>query len=72
MKVRFCKIINIEINILILDEFINYLDVDVKDELKRVLKEYKGIILLVFYEFEFYRDVIIEIWNCEDWIIKII
>lgn len=41
-KVRLCKIINNETNILILDEPTNHLDVDAKDELKRALKEYKG------------------------------
>lgn len=66
-KVRLCKIINNETNILILDEPTNHLDVDAKDELKRALKEYKGTILLVSHEPEFYRDIITETWNCEDW-----
>ncbi|OOM09315.1 ABC-F family ATP-binding cassette domain-containing protein [Clostridium saccharobutylicum] len=70
-KVRLCKIINTETNILILDEPTNHLDVDAKDELKRALKEYKGTILLVSHEPEFYRDVITETWNCEDWTLKI-
>lgn len=46
-KVRLCKLINNETNILILDEPTNHLDVDAKDELKRALKEYRGSILLV-------------------------
>lgn len=71
-KVRLCKIINNETNILILDEPTNHLDVDAKDELKRALKEYKGTILLVSHEPEFYRDIITETWNCEDWTTKII
>ncbi|MFL0166749.1 ribosomal protection-like ABC-F family protein [Candidatus Clostridium helianthi] len=70
-KVRLCKIINNETNILILDEPTNHLDVDAKDELKRALKEYKGTILLVSHEPEFYRDIITETWNCEDWTTKI-
>jgi ATPase subunit of ABC transporter with duplicated ATPase domains len=71
-KVRLCKIINNETNILILDEPTNHLDVDAKEELKRALKEYKGSILLVSHEPEFYRDVVTETWNCEDWTTKII
>jgi ATPase subunit of ABC transporter with duplicated ATPase domains len=71
-KVRLCKIINNETNILILDEPTNHLDVDAKDELKRALKEYKGTILLVSHEPDFYRDIITETWNCEDWTTKIV
>ena len=70
-KVRLCKILNNETNILILDEPTNHLDVDAKDELKRALKEYKGSILLVSHEPEFYRDVVNETWNCEDWTLKV-
>lgn len=71
-KVRLCKLINRESNILILDEPTNHLDVDAKEELKRALKEYKGTILLVCHEPEFYKDVVTEVWNCEDWTNKII
>ena len=41
-KVRLCKLINRESNILVLDEPTNHLDVDAKDELKRALMAYKG------------------------------
>ncbi|KHD36751.1 heme ABC transporter ATP-binding protein [Clostridium acetobutylicum] len=70
-KVRLCKLINNETNILILDEPTNHLDVDAKDELKRALKEYRGSILLVCHEPEFYKDVVTDVWNCEDWTTKI-
>ncbi|EOU1475071.1 ABC-F family ATP-binding cassette domain-containing protein [Clostridium perfringens] len=70
-KVRLCKLINKETNILILDEPTNHLDVEAKDELKRALKEYKGSILLVCHEPEFYRDVVTDVWNCEEWTTKI-
>lgn len=66
-KVRLCKILNNETNILVLDEPTNHLDQDAKDELKRALKEYKGSILLVSHEPEFYQGIATEIWNCEDW-----
>ena len=71
-KVRLAKLINKETNILILDEPTNHLDVEAKDELKRALKEYKGTILLVCHEPEFYEDVVTETWNCEDWTTKIV
>lgn len=71
-KVRLCKLINMETNILVLDEPTNHLDVDAKDELKRALKEYKGSILLICHEPEFYQDVVTEVWNCEEWTTKIV
>lgn len=66
-KVRLCKLINNETNVLLLDEPTNHLDVDAKEELKRALKVYKGSILLICHEPEFYQDVVTEVWNCEDW-----
>ena len=53
---RLCKLINRESNVLLLDEPTNHLDVDAKAELKRALKEYKGSILLICHEPEFYED----------------
>ncbi|MDY5578009.1 MAG: ABC-F family ATP-binding cassette domain-containing protein [Lachnospiraceae bacterium] len=65
-KVRLCKLINKETNILLLDEPTNHLDVDAKDELKRALKEYKGSILLVCHEPEFYDGLADKVWNLEE------
>ena len=48
---------NTETNILLLDEPTNHLDVDAKAELKHALQEYKGSILLICHEPEFYQDV---------------
>ncbi|MEG0393291.1 ABC-F family ATP-binding cassette domain-containing protein [Anaerorhabdus sp.] len=62
-KLRLCKILNRPCNILVLDEPTNHLDQDAKDELKKALKEYKGSILLVCHEREFYEDVVDEVWN---------
>ncbi|MFC0215627.1 ABC-F family ATP-binding cassette domain-containing protein [Paenibacillus chartarius] len=70
-KVRLCKLINRETNVLVLDEPTNHLDVDAKDELKRALQEYKGSVLLISHEPEFYRDVATEVWNCEQWTTKV-
>ena len=66
-KVRLCKLINVETNILLLDEPTNHLDVDAKDELKRALKEYKGAVLLVCHEPEFYDGLVDKIWNLEEY-----
>ncbi|OEH94311.1 ABC-F family ATP-binding cassette domain-containing protein [Bacillus solimangrovi] len=71
-KVRICKLINKETNLLVLDEPTNHLDVDAKDELKRALKEYKGSILLICHEPEFYQDVVTDVWNCESWTTKLV
>ncbi|MDY3919586.1 MAG: ABC-F family ATP-binding cassette domain-containing protein [Candidatus Limivivens sp.] len=70
-KVRLCKIINTETNILLLDEPTNHLDVDAKAELKRALMEYKGSILLICHEPEFYQDVVNQVWNCQEWTTKL-
>ena len=69
-KVRLCKLMNRESNILILDEPTNHLDVDAKEELKRALKAYKGAILLISHDPEFYQEVATEVWNCENWSTK--
>ncbi|ANY69034.1 ABC-F family ATP-binding cassette domain-containing protein [Paenibacillus algorifonticola] len=70
-KVRLCKLINHETNLLVLDEPTNHLDVDAKDELQRALKAYKGSILLISHEPEFYRDIVTDTWNCENWTTKV-
>lgn len=71
-KVRLCKIMNRECNLLVLDEPTNHLDVDAKEELKRALKEYKGTILLVSHEPDFYMDIVDEVWNLEEWTTKLL
>lgn len=71
-KVRLCELMQQEANWLILDEPTNHLDVEAKDELKRALMEYKGSILLVCHEPMFYEDWVTDIWNVEDWTLKIV
>ena len=56
-KVRFCLLMNRENNVLVLDEPTNHLDVDAKEELKRALKAYKGSILMVCHEPDFYDSL---------------
>ncbi len=70
-KVRLCKLINNENNLLVLDEPTNHLDVDAKEELKRALKAFKGSILLISHEPDFYQDIATDVWNCETWTTKV-
>ncbi len=70
-KVRLCKLMNTESNILVLDEPTNHLDVEAKEELKRALQEYKGTVLLISHEPEFYEAVATDLWNCESWTTKV-
>jgi len=66
-KVRLCKLINRETNVLLLDEPTNHLDVDAKDELRRALMEYKGSILMVCHEPDFYEGLATQVWDCSKW-----
>ena len=70
-KVRLCKLINRESNILVLDEPTNHLDVDAKDELKRALKAYKGSILMVCHEPEFYEGLATRVLDLSEYTTKV-
>jgi ATPase subunit of ABC transporter with duplicated ATPase domains len=61
-----------DVNWLILDEPTNHLDVEAKEELKKALKEFKGTVLLVSHEPEFYEDWVTGVWNVEEWTTKVI
>ena len=63
-KVRLCKLINRETNVLLLDEPTNHLDVDAKDELRRALTAYKGSIVLICHEPEFYEGLATRVLDC--------
>ena len=69
---RLCKLINRETNLLLLDEPTNHLDQDAKAELKRALKEYKGSILIICHEPEFYKEIVDQVWDCSQWTTKIL
>jgi ATPase subunit of ABC transporter with duplicated ATPase domains len=71
-KVRLCKLMNRESNILVLDEPTNHLDVDAKDELKRALMEYSGSILMVCHEPEFYEGLATRVIDCSEWTTKLV
>lgn len=66
-KVRLCKLINRESNLLVLDEPTNHLDAEAKQELKRALKEYKGSVIMVCHEPEFYEGLATDVWNVAEW-----
>ncbi len=66
-KVRLCKLLMNESNWLLFDEPTNHLDIKAKAELKRALMAYKGTILLVSHEPEFYEGWISKVWNVEEW-----
>ena len=71
-KVRLCKLINLETNVLLLDEPTNHLDVDAKDELKRALTAYKGSILMVCHEPEFYDGLATAVWDCTQFTTRLV
>ncbi|RHO80185.1 ABC transporter ATP-binding protein [Clostridiaceae bacterium AF42-6] len=70
-KLRLCKLVNRQSNLLVLDEPTNHLDVDAKDELKRALQEYRGSILMVCHEPEFYEELATKVWDCSKWTTRV-
>ena len=71
-KVRLCKLINRNTNLLLLDEPTNHLDVDAKEELRRALLEYRGSLLMVCHEPDFYHGLATDVWDCTKWTTKVI
>ncbi|EGO62335.1 ABC-F family ATP-binding cassette domain-containing protein, partial [Acetonema longum] len=66
-KVRLCKLMLKDVNWLVLDEPTNHLDAEAKAELQRALREYKGTVLLVSHEPDFYAGWVTDVWNVEEW-----
>lgn len=71
-RVRLCKIMLMENNTLILDEPTNHLDVLAKESLKDALKAFKGTIVMVCHEKDFYSDIASRIIDAEEFTTKII
>jgi len=71
-KVRLCKIMLQECNTLILDEPTNHLDVVAKESLKEAILKFKGTVILVCHENDFYKDIVTRIIDCEEWTNKIL
>jgi ATPase subunit of ABC transporter with duplicated ATPase domains len=66
-KVRICKLQMNESNWLLFDEPTNHLDITAKAELQRAMQEYKGTIVLVCHEPDFYEGWVTKVWNVEEW-----
>lgn len=63
-KVLLAKVLLENPMILILDEPTNHLDIAAKEELSRAIKEFRGTVLLVCHESEFYTGVVDEVsWS---------
>lgn len=71
-KVRLCKIMLKECNTLVLDEPTNHLDVLAKESLSDALKQFKGTVVLVCHEADFYKDIVTDVLNAEEWTTKIL
>ncbi|MGM9970624.1 MAG: ribosomal protection-like ABC-F family protein [Anaeroplasma sp.] len=71
-KVRLCKIMLKECNTLVLDEPTNHLDVYAKESLKEAIKAFKGTVVLVCHEPEFYSDIVTDVFDAEKWTTKIL
>lgn len=57
VRIRLCKIMQKETNILILDEPTNHLDVNAKDRLFEALEKYEGAIILVSHEPQYAKRI---------------
>ena len=71
-KVRLCKLMNRDANILVLDEPTNHLDADAKDSLKLALLDYQGTVLMVCHEPDFYEGLATRVVDCTEWTTRII
>ena len=71
-KFRLCKLMQRPMNLLVLDEPTNHLDPVAKEVLKEAVRDFKGTVILVSHEPEFYEDIVTDIWNIEDWTCKLI
>lgn len=70
-KVLLGKLLLEKPDILLLDEPTNHLDVDAKEELKRALTAYKGSILLICHEPDFYEGFATRIMDCSQWSLRL-
>ena len=70
-KLRLCKIMHRPSNVLFLDEPTNHLDQDAKEALHQALREYRGSVLLICHEPEFYQDLMTGEVDCSEWSLKI-
>ena len=70
-KVRLCKLLNRPTNLLLLDEPTNHLDTEAKEALKEALMAYKGSILLICHEPDFYEGLSDKVMDCSKWSLRL-
>ena len=70
-KLRLCKLMNRDSNVLFLDEPTNHLDPDAKDALAEALGRYRGSILLICHEPEFYEKLNARVIDCTEWSLRV-
>ena len=61
-----------ECNTLVLDEPTNHLDVYAKESLHEAIRSFKGTVVLVCHEPEFYTDLCDVVLDAEKWTTKIL
>lgn len=66
-KVRLCKLMIVPCNCLVLDEPTNHLDNLAKASLKEAIINFKGTVVMVSHDVDFYRDLGMKIINAEDY-----
>lgn len=71
-KVRLAKLMVDKYNVLVFDEPTNHLDVLAKESLKDALKNFKGSVILVSHDVDFYQDIVDEVINIENYTLKTI
>lgn len=71
-KFRLCKLMQRPMNLLVLDEPTNHLDPEAKEVLREAIRDFKGTVILVSHEPEFYHGIVTDIWDIEDWTTKIV
>ena len=69
-RVSLGKLLVTKPDILLLDEPTNHLDVDAKEELARALKAYKGSVLLICHEPEFYEGFATRVVDCSEFCLR--
>ena len=69
-KVKICLLILTPCNFILMDEPTNHLDIQAKQSLKIALKEFKGTVLLVSHEPDFYKEWVQKIISIENIIKK--
>lgn len=70
VRIILMKLIQKDINFLILDEPTNHIDIDTREILEEALKEYKGTVLFVSHDRFFINAIANRVLNIEDYKIK--